>query len=229
MKKLSFIIVTVLLFACNNNNRSAQNNTSIDTNTAILDTGNNNKIVDTNRNDLSNDTGITNPINTTGSDKLIVPGEKIGRAVLNTNADSLEQLFGKPDMSDAAMGKAWLTWYGKKNDEHNNKTQLDIYTAYKDTGMREKSVQQVRTTSSFFNTGNGIHVYSSLNEIQKAFPEIHKVKQNEEDTKKFTVYDAVKDGIAFEIVNVNNQKICTAIFIHFKGKKVMDIYIASPQ
>jgi hypothetical protein len=53
------------------------------------------------------------------------------------DATNLETEFGKPDMSDAAMGKAWLTWYGKK-DEHNNKTELNIYTHIKTPACGKK-------------------------------------------------------------------------------------------
>ncbi|MBV9960963.1 MAG: hypothetical protein JO072_01835 [Parafilimonas sp.] len=223
MIKFIFIFfVIALLYACNNNT-STQATTTSDTTVSVADstqssTTKNNNVIDSSK----------SSIDTTKADKLIVPGERIGKAVLNTNSDSLETLFGKADFSDAAMGKAWLTWYGKR-DEHNNKTELDIYTSYKDTSMREKSVQQIRTTSSYFNTGNNIHVYSSLEEIKEAFPQVHKIQQNMADAKKFIVYDDVQNGIAFTIVNTNGQKICTAIFVHLKGRKVTDIYIAAPQ
>jgi hypothetical protein len=177
----------------------------------------------------TNDTTFIAQLDTSASNNVITPGKSIGKAVIGTNADSLELLFGKPDFSDATMGKAWLIWYGKKRDEHNNKTQLDIYTSYKDTSMREKTVQQIRTTSSYFITENGVQVYTSLNEIKQAFPSVIQIKQNGEDAKKFTVYDDIKNGIAFEIINVNGQQICRAIFVHTKGKKVTDIYIGAPE
>src|SRR5207244_3305346 len=97
--------------------------------------------------------------------ELIVAGKSIGKINLGMNDSLLGVVLGKADMSDAAMGKAWLTWYGKKPDEHNNKTELNIFTSYKDTSMREKVVQQVRTTSPFFSTASGLHVYSSLQDI----------------------------------------------------------------
>lgn len=225
MSKLVLIFIVFALLSACNSNTSTQTNSIHDTTTAITDsTYNNNATANNNGIDSSS----KNAVDATSADKLIIPGERIGKAVLNTNADSIEILFGKPDMSDAAMGKAWLTWYGKKRDEHNNKTELDIYTAYKDTSMREKSVQQIRTTSSYFNTDNNIHVYSSLNEIKKAYPQAHKIQQSAADAKKFVVYDDVQNGIAFEVVNTNEKKLCTAIFVHLKGKKVTDIYIAAP-
>ena len=178
---------------------------------------------------ISNDSANTSQDSVqTTANKIIIPGNRIGDAVLNMNADSLGILFGKPDMSDAAMGKAWITWYGKKRDEHNNKTELNIYTAYKDSNMRDRSVQQIRTSSSYFSTDNNIHVYSSLEDIQRAFPNAHKIDQNAEDAKRFVVYDDVQQGVAFQIVSANNSNICTGIFVHLKGKKVRDVYIDAP-
>jgi len=224
MKKVSYIAIVILLAACNNNNKLNQS-TITDTTTAVLNKDSNSigsKGETNNTDSARSHPDISNP------NKLIIPGERIGRAVLNSDADSLARLFGKPDMSDAAMGKAWLTWYSKNRDEHNNKTRLDIFTTYKDTSMREKTVQQVRTTSSYFITKNGIHVYSSLEDIKSAFSKIHQVQQNGNDTRKFMMYDDVDNGIAFQIVTANNQSICKAILIHSKGKKVNDIYIPSP-
>ena len=155
-------------------------------------------------------------------DQLIVPGERIGKVKLGENVSTLEVL-GTPDQSDAAMGKAWLTWKGKR-DEHNNATQLDVYTSYKDNSMREKTVQQVRTTSSQFITADNNHVYSSLEAIEKEFPEIKKAASYNEDGRDIFIYDAVEKGIAFEIVRANDQQVCTGIIVHEKNKDVTQVY-----
>ena len=225
--KIYFLPALIIAFVACNSNNSSKTEIISDTNIA-------GERIDTNSIAApdpvhTNDTTFIAQVDTSASNNVITPGKSIGKAVIGTNADSLELLFGKPDFSDAAMGKAWLTWYGKKRDEHNNKTQLDIYTSYKDTGMREKTVQQIRTTSSYFITENGLHVYASLDEIKQAFPSVIQIKQNGEDAKKFTVYDDIKDGIAFGIINLNGQQICRAIFVHTKGKKVTDIYIGAPE
>jgi len=159
------------------------------------------------------------------ANKLIVAGKSIGNIELGMDDSKLE-MFGKPDMSDAAMGKAWLTWYGKKTDDHNNKTELNVYTAYKDTIMRSKTVQQIRSTSSFFETANGIHVYSSLNDIEKEFPGIKKAATYTNEGRNITVYDVQKRGIAFEVATANDQQICTGIIIHKPGIKVTQVYIS---
>jgi len=168
MKAQICISIAILLLACNSNKTSHEEK--------INDTAGNTTVTDSSNSSPMNDSVTLNSESNAEANKLIVPGENIGNALLNTNADSLETKFGKPDMSDAAMGKAWLTWYGKK-DEHNNKTELNIYTTYKDTSMQEKTVQQIRTTSSFFSTENNVHVYSSLDEIKKSFPAIQKLNK----------------------------------------------------
>ncbi|HEY8914967.1 MAG TPA: hypothetical protein VIM87_00975, partial [Chitinophaga sp.] len=70
------------------------------------------------------------------SEKLVSAGKGIGKIDLGSNADKLTELLGKPDFSDAAMGKAWLTWYSKRRDEHNNRNELNIFTTYADSTMR---------------------------------------------------------------------------------------------
>jgi hypothetical protein len=159
------------------------------------------------------------------SNTTLIAGESVGKISLGTDASNLQNLLGKPDMSDAAMGKAWTSWYGKKRDEHNNKTELNIYTAYKDTSMREQTVQQIRTTSSFFVTADSIHVYSSLDDIKNKYAVKKAAQYKSSDGRTITVYDDNKDGIAFEIVSANTQNICTGIIIHAKNKSVNDIYI----
>jgi len=219
MKAQICISIAIMMLACNNNKTSHHE--------IINDTTTISHAPDSAANILKNDSVALNSGKNNETNKLIIPGESIGNARLNTDAANLEAEFGKPDMSDAAMGKAWLTWYGKK-DEHNNRTELNIYTTYRDTSMREKSVQQIRTTSSFFSTENNMHVYTSLDEIKKVFPGVQKLYQLPNNGRNISVYDDVKSGIAFEIANANDQKICVAIIVHIKGRKVSDVYIPTP-
>jgi hypothetical protein len=221
--KINVLIAAISLVACNNSsNTSTQTFATSDTNAIMVNPDS--AVVAGHPDSIHIDTAT----NIAASNDTIVPGKSIGKVEMGMIDTSLQILLGKPDFSDAAMGKAWLTWYGKKPDEHNNKTQLNVYTSYSDTGMRDKSVQQIRTTSSFFRTVQNIHVYSSLDDIKIAFPGIKKISQSADDAKKFMVYDDVNNGIAFEIINANGQQICRAIFVHVKGKGVRDIYIAAP-
>jgi hypothetical protein len=215
MKKGFLIFFASLMFiACNNH--SASEATSTDT---IHDT-----VFQKPDTAASNQTPPANSSEADGNTVLIA-GESVGKISLGTDASTLQSILGKPDMSDAAMGKAWTTWYGKKRDEHNNKTELNVYTAYKDTSMREQTVQQIRTTSSFFVTADSIHVYSSLDDIENKYAVKKAAQYKSSDGRTITVYDDKKNGIAFEIVSANTQNICTGIIIHAKNKSVNDIYI----
>ncbi len=157
---------------------------------------------------------------------IIVPGESIGSLHLGEDAALLSQKLGKPDLSDAAMGKAWTTWLSKTTDPYNNIPELNVFTAYKDNSMTVKTVQLIRTTSPDFNVGN-VKVYSPLDEIGKAFPGLqYKAHFTQVKTGKImSLYDAEAEGIAFDITVINDKKLCTAIIIHPKNKSVMDHYI----
>ena len=150
---------------------------------------------------------------------LIVPGERLGHLTLGLNADSVEPLLGMPDASDAAMGKAWLTWKGKENSS--KPSQLQIYTTYKDTSMSVKTVQQIRTTSPFFKTSTGLHVGSTLALLKATFPQLQKTGNYTEGGLRYQLYDAVAAGIAFEM----KEGVCTGILVHLKGRRADDIYI----
>jgi hypothetical protein len=221
--KYLFLIIALLFFEACNQQPNTENNAA--DSAAITNDAKpreRDALSDINKSGKTNNDTITNegPAN-----KVIVPGKSIGNIEIGMDDSGLEA-FGKPDMSDAAMGKAWITWYGKKPDEHNNKTQLNVYTAYKDTSMRAKTVQQIRTTSSFFETAGGLHVNASLSDIKQQYPKLKKVAVYTDDGRKIDIYDAQQQGIAFEIVNANQQQICTGIIIHKSGVKVTQVYIS---
>lgn len=152
---------------------------------------------------------------------LIVPGQSIGNIKLELKADSLENILGKPDLSDAAMGKAWLTWFSKVSDSVTG-NELNVYTTYKDNELREKIVRQIRVTSNEFKTKDDIHTGKTLDEIAEFFPEIQLIGRYDTNTSyPVSVYDVVDEGIAFETEN----NVCTGIIIHRKGEKVSEEYI----
>jgi hypothetical protein len=162
---------------------------------------------------------------TISGNQLIAPGKSIGLTSLGVDAETLEKNLGRPDRSDAAMGKAWLSWIGKKRDDHNNQTRLDIYTTYADTTMRSKAVKQIRVTSSFFKTKEGLGVYSGLVVIKQHHPGLKAIGSYREDGRSFAIYDAISEGIAFEIVKAGNEEICTGVIVHQPGVRVTDVYI----
>lgn len=158
-------------------------------------------------------------------DRLVLPGKSVGKTTLGMSAEKIPELLGKADESDAAMGKAWLTWYGKKRDEHNNRTELNIYTTYKDSSMQGKTVQQIRITSSFFETPGGHRVYNSSEEMKKEFPEMKLVAGYKDDGREIQLFDDEQNGIGFEFVLAGKEQICTGIIIHYPGTELTNTYI----
>ena len=174
--------------------------------------------VETENNAISSDTIKYVPPKVTDNAYEIIPGERIGLTKLEENVETLYEL-GKADFSDSAMGKSWSTWISK--DGENN--ELNIYSTYKDSEMKEKVVRQIRITSPKFETPEGISTGKTLQDIQKAFADIKLVaKYTDEKTKSLVeIYDSESNGIAFEFT----QNKCVAIIVHTKGKKVTEEYI----
>ena len=141
--------------------------------------------------------------------------------------DSVIGLLGKPDYSDAAMGKALLIWYGKNKDSNNNRTEVDVMVSYRDTSMRGKAVKQIRITSDYFETKNGVKVHDDLHRIMKYFPDISKSDYHLTDSTK-AIYDDTVNGIAFEVAAIDTQRICTAILVHAKNTPFVINYLAVP-
>lgn len=148
----------------------------------------------------------------------IIPGERVGLTQLEENVEKLSEL-GKPDRSDSAMGKSWSTWIS----EDGAGDELNIYSTYKNSEMKEKVVHLIRVTSPSFKTLEEISTGNSLQDIQKTFSDIKLVaKYTDENTNsKVEIYDSEANGIAFEFT----QNLCSAIIIHTKGKKVTEEYI----
>ncbi len=155
---------------------------------------------------------------------LIVPGESIGNISINQKASELESILGQPDLSDAAKGKTWLTWFSKISDSITG-NELNIYIPYAadDANFKEKVVRQIRITSPDFKTSNGISTESNLAAIKAAFPNSTEVGIYDYETQNpVVVYDDIASGIAFEI----EDNKCTGVIIHERDKPVGKEYIS---
>lgn len=192
MQKIALTLITVSLLSC-----SEKKITSVETNT-------------------NSDSIQYVPPEIIDTQQLIIPGKRIGLTALEQNAETLSSL-GKPDFSDAAMGKAWTTWYSKDGQ----KKELNIYTTYKDAELKEKVVRQIRITSPEFKTSEGIATGKSLTDIKKNYPEVKLVGKYKAKGQPIELYDAVDSGIAFELQNDT----CVSIIIHKSGKKVTEEYL----
>jgi len=196
MKKIAFLLIGICLASCSDKKT----------------------IVETESKAVSTDTIKYFPPKVTDNAFEIIPGERIGLTKLKENVETLSEL-GKPDFSDSAMGKSWATWISKDDE----KNELNIYSTYKNSEMKEKVVRQIRITSPKFQTPSEISTGKSLQEAQKAFQDIKLVaKYTDQKAKnRVEIYDSQVNGIAFEFI----QNECAAIIVHTKGKKVIEEYI----
>jgi hypothetical protein len=157
---------------------------------------------------------------------VIIPGQSIGNVSLEQNSEELEFL-GPADLSDAAMGKAWLTWFSTNSKQPSGKTELNVYTTYKDNDLKQKVVRQIRITSPDFKTPEGISVGMSFSEIQKLSPDLDYIGnfRNPGKSNLVELYDSANIGIAYEIENTGSEKTCIAIIVHTKDRNVTEEYV----
>ena len=148
------------------------------------------------------------PKDSTSSDQLIVPGQSIGKVRIG-DADSIViARLGKPDSSDAAMGKAWLFWISK-NEAHDR---TGIFTT-RNMGSDDETahVSQVFVSAPFFLTAEGVRTGTGLDLIRKAYPSL---VQAAKLSGGAVVYDERARGIAFVI---GGDGSCKAIVVHRPG------------
>lgn len=150
--------------------------------------------------------------------RVLVPGKSIGEISLNQKAEEVYKIIRSPDSTDAAMGKAFAFW--KSADGKNLTT---IYSVSNRSAEEGPKVKQIRITSEYYSTKNGIRTGSSLKEIRRQFPDISKtaVYSNRKGVPVY-IYDSVDSGISFDI---EDEK-AIAITIHEPGVKSTVTYMA---
>ncbi|PIQ22747.1 MAG: hypothetical protein COW65_01355 [Cytophagales bacterium CG18_big_fil_WC_8_21_14_2_50_42_9] len=157
--------------------------------------------------------------------QLIVPGKSIGQTALQMKAEEVNQILGKSDRSDAAMGKAWAIWYSRPTASDTIRKETTIYFATNMGGSDEASrVKQIRVTSPFFQTAGHVGVGTALKAIQQAFPNLQKAKTytSAKTKQSITILDDAATGIAFEF---NANETCVAVVVHEPQQPVNTIYI----
>jgi len=189
----------------------------------------------------SNGAVVQNSIRVSGRDSVtshaavskandtIVPGKSIGHISLGEKTNEVILAIGQPDSSDAAMGKQMLSWYSKqaKKDKDTAVNSIKIFAVTNFGGKDEASrVKQVRITSPFFKTEEGIGCGSTLTFIKTQYRDIRKASASYTDRSgsPVMIYDDIKEGIAFEIGS--NTK-CVGVTVHQPGHKAWEIYAAS--
>ncbi len=139
------------------------------------------------------------------ADQLIVPGKSIGQTRLDDDMDQVIARLGKPDGGDAAMGKSTSVWY---TDHDTAKASTTIFASRQMGTADEKArVKQIRVSSPWFKTADGVMTGADKATIEKAYPHLAKAGS---PIAKDTVYADKAAGIAFEF---DGQDKCSAIIV----------------
>ena len=205
MKHPLFLMLVVMVFACQSREDSEQEANS--STTPATDTA---------------AAAMPAPA-TPDSAYLIVPGESIGRIRLGMPASELHALMGKADSGDAAMGKSLQFWISK--DGRQPRQYVAAYTVNKfDEAGSPPMVQQVQVTSPQFRTGSGLGPGNTLAEIRKEFRQVEPFAYyTNQKQQQVYLFDEQARGIAFEVTMPDS--ICTAVTVHGKGTDVTGTYL----
>lgn len=155
----------------------------------------------------------------------VEPGRSLARLRLGAEASTALAPLGKPSFADAAMQKAWGTWYGRDSA----RTQLDVYTAPQNNDVDHHTVQLVRTTSREFRLPNSLGVGSPLSEIQAAYGRLPLATTYQLKAGPRYLYDDVKRGVAFETDGQAADSHCRAVIVHLPGQAVMTAALPMPE
>jgi hypothetical protein len=147
---------------------------------------------------------------TVSAAQLIVPGKSIGQTSLQEDAKLVLQKLGKPDDGDSAMGKSLFTWYA---NHYPFGYETQVFCSHPMGGNESVSrVKQIRVTSPYFKTANGIGAGATLKQINASF-KLTKTATFKEDKHWFAVYNSDK-GIAFE---TNAAGKCVGVIVYPAG------------
>ena len=155
--------------------------------------------------------------------QLVVPGQQLGNLKLGADAATLANL-GPAAYSDAAMQKAWATWFGSGHPP----AQLDVYTTMVPGQDTHKSVQVVRATSSYFRLANGLRTGSTLRQIEECYGKLPLATSYQLKAGPRYLYDNVPLGIAFELDGKASTSHCRALVVHRPGQSAAKIYLPMP-
>lgn len=145
---------------------------------------------------------------------LILPGQRIGQTPLNGNIDSVIKLLGKPDESDAGMGKAMYTWFA---DHNKNGHRVSVFIAH-NMGNSDEAIGYIKAvyiTSPSFKTRESIGAGTSLTTISTYY-DVKKAGVYNSGKDSITLYEDLSKGISFEL---GKDDKCRGILIYAPGDK----------
>lgn len=153
------------------------------------------------------------------ADKLIDPAKGIGQIAINEAGSRVIIQLGKPDFSDAAMGKSVAIWY----TDHNTKGYaMNIYFSTDMGNDDTPRVKAIRITSPSFKTVNRLYTGVLFADAQKLY-RLRQLGTFKVNGSARTLYDDAAAGIAFETDRSLN---ITGIAVHESGKSVLNAYMA---
>jgi hypothetical protein len=144
-----------------------------------------------------------------------IPGVAMGNIRLGPDGAETLRKLPKPYASDAGMSQTRQVWRSAKPGAlfdilFIHTTSNGVIDAQPPDGV---TIDLIRATAKRFRTSQGISVGSTLEQIQKSFPDAAPVDNVP------TVYDAAKEGIAFEFEHQPSaQSACIAIMVHPRGQ-----------
>jgi len=147
---------------------------------------------------------------------IVVPGKRMGALRIDQNADSVVKRLGKPDYSDAAMGKALLKWNNFKGGH------LVVFIAQKMGVEDYHRFKMIRSGSPVFKTEDELGVGSSLKSLRARF----NLKNRgifHSNNEKQTLWVDDGEHIGFEI---DADQTCRATIVFAKGYPPENLYIA---
>jgi len=144
----------------------------------------------------------------------IIPGKRLGAIILNENVSAALDSLGKPDVVDAAMGKAVSTW-----QKYNNKP-LTIYTTMVMGVENFSRIKTIRSLSDKYKTQENLGVKSSLDELKKHY-QLTSIGTFTYQGKDYNLYSSPK-GIAFEI---GADQRCNGVIIYTSDMDPKSFYL----
>lgn len=144
---------------------------------------------------------------------LIQPGTRLGEFRLGSDTETLTKL-AKPDAVESVKSETRRAWKWSEDET------LFVHTVRNDSGDAKAgdgvTVDLIRfsyPSQSTFKTWSNISTGSTLEEIRKSFPDAQPA------ATRPTVYDDVKQGIAFEFEKEpTSESPCIAIMVHLPGQ-----------
>ena len=211
MNFFTFLVlpVCVLLFSCNQNVKE-QTIIKSDSITKIT-------VIALSAADSAKKADSTSKLVASLANDTIFAGDKIAQLMINQGFDEALQIMGDPAAADTSKNSLLLQWKENKIDT------VQYFTTAMFSNRKEgKKIKQISTTSPSFKTATQVGCGSTLAYIKVQYPTIKKATETylNKAGKSISVYDEIKEGIAFE---TNEEGKCVLVSVHVKGQKNIKI------